>query len=101
RRAALAVSLPGSAPARDAPQSASAFEGGDGDAGVHGGARLPRDRDADALQVHAGRRAGIYCAEPGASGPVLCPAPIAPAVQADPDGGGGGALLPAGALLSG
>ena len=48
-------------------------------------AGLPRDRNADPHQVHAGRRARLPGAEPRASRRVLRAAAVAADLQADPD----------------
>ncbi len=65
----------------------------------HGRAGLSRNRDADAVQIHARRRAGISRAEPRQSRPVLRAAAIAAAVQANPHGRRRGKIFPARALL--
>ena len=57
-------------------------------------AGLPRDRDADADQVDAGRGARLPGAEPRAPGRVLRAAAVAADLQADPDDRGHGSLLP-------
>ena len=47
--------------------------------------RLPRDRDAHPGQSHARGRPRLPRPQPRLQGPLLRPAPVAPAVQADPD----------------
>ena len=47
--------------------------------------RLHGRRNARAHPHHAGRRAGLHRAQPHAPGPVLRAAPVAAALQADPD----------------
>ena len=67
RGIAAAISVSGFAAARDGAQPAAAQQSGDGDAGVPGRAGFSGSGDADAVQKHAGRRAGISGARAGAS----------------------------------
>ena len=59
RGTAPEISLPGSAPARDGPQSAAPQQSGHRHPRVHGRAGLSGSGNADAFQVHAGRRPRI------------------------------------------
>ncbi len=91
---AAQVPLSRSAPAADAAQHGAAPPRDDGDPAVLRRARLPRDRDADAHQVDAGRGARLSRAEPRPSGRVLRAAAVAADLQADPDDRRHGPLLP-------
>ncbi len=84
----------GPAPAADAEEPHAALSHGDGRAALPRRARLHRHRDADALQEHARRRARVPRPLAHPSRPVLRPAAVAAAVQADADDGGLRPLLP-------
>ena len=79
------VPLSRPAPAAHAAQHDAAAPRDDGDPEVLRRAGLPRDRDADAHEVDAGRGARLPGAEPRASGRVLRAAAVAADLQADPD----------------
>ncbi len=86
RRHAAEVSLPRSAARRAcSTTSIAAPPRDDGDPEVLRRAGLPRDRDADADEVDAGRGARLPRAEPRAPGRVLRAAAVAADLQADPD----------------
>ena len=82
------------APSADAEKPDAALPRGDGGAQVSRRARFHRHRNADALQVHAGRRARIPGAVAHPSRPVLRAAAVAAALQADADDRGIRPLLP-------
>ena len=84
-RHAPEVSLSRPAPLAHAAEPGAAPPRHDGGAEVLRRAGLSRDRDADAGEVHARRRARLPRAEPRASGGVLRAAAVAADLQADPD----------------
>ncbi len=82
------------APSADAEEHDAALQGGDGVPPFPRQPRFHRHRNADADQVHAGRRARLSGAVARASGRILRAAAIAAAVQAVADGRGLRPLLP-------
>ena len=82
------------APPADAEEHDAALQGGDGVPPLPRQPRFHRHRNADADQVHAGRRARLSGAVARASGRILRAAAIAAVVQAVADGGGLRPLLP-------
>ena len=91
---AAELPLSRSAPPAHAAQHDPAAPRDDGDPAVLRRAGLSRDRDADADEVHAGRRARLSRAEPRPPGRVLRAAAVAADLQADPDDRRAGPLLP-------
>ena len=84
----------GPAPPADAEEPDAAPPRRDGRAQVPGRPRLRRHRDADPLQVHAGRRARVPRAVAHQPRPFLRAAAVAAIVQADADDVGVRPLLP-------
>ena len=83
RGAALQVPLPRPAPAEDAAPHPAPPRGRPGRPELPEPARLSRDRDAHPGQSDARGGPGLPRPQPRLQGPVLRPAPVAPAVQAD------------------